>query len=66
MTFREFPEEGKVAKKQMLDDGTERVVEETNDARQGIELHTMRYLVTFGTIGALVILGAIWIVYYIA
>ena len=55
-----------MTKKPKIDARAERVVQDTSDARQGIELHSMRYLVTFGTIAAFVILGAIWLVYHAA
>lgn len=50
--------------KQKLDDDTQRVVEEENEARQGVELHAMRYVLAISTIGAMVILGIIWFVFY--
>ena len=47
-----------------FEDGTEQVVESGNEARQGTELHTMRYVLVIGTVGAFVILAAIWVAYY--
>lgn len=53
-----------MAEKRELPDGSERIVEERNEARQGVELHTMRYVVIISTLGAALLMGIGWLYYY--
>jgi hypothetical protein len=45
-------------------DGTEHVELKKNEARQGLELYEMRYVLILGTAGAIVALTALYFFFY--
>lgn len=44
---------------EQTDDREKKVVLEETEAKQGLELHEMRYVLAFGTAGAVVALGIV-------
>lgn len=39
------------------------IVKSTNEARQAVTGHNVRYVLAFGTLGAVVALGILWLVF---